>query len=666
MIFTERKITITNNQCKIDSPVVLYRGDYNVEVRFTIVSCPYKYSNTQETNIIENTEASYGQLVIETPSSGTIISEITATKRGAITFTITAEMIDEVTEIGSYTFQIRLLDENKESRATIPEVVNGIEIRKPIATEDDPNTNEVGEAAVGYAVTTAGTTEDTFDSQGNYNKTTWATGDKITDAKLNKIEAGIDGVNKKVASAGEVDLSGYVTKETGNANQITFSDGQTFQAKLDAGTLKGDKGDKGDVGLQGPQGEQGPAGEQGLQGEKGQDGLTTSIKYKEQTCTQVHGKIDLSNVTFYDDSEIKQNITNIQNKLGNYPILNDRLNTVENKFNDMFPVQYTDNLFDKNNVEIGCYYKYDGKKITNDVYCASQLIPISENDLGSTFANTWSGHVTFWDENKQFVSGLQPNFLFTIPNNNSIKYFRTMTKLANLDETMVSKRDTRFDMNSVYVPFKYTFLADDVVPKKVLSELHGKVWNALGDSITASSMSYHRYIAERTNCSVNNYGISGTTIARKNGLSGAMVDRYTNMIDNADIITLFGGTNDYVQRITLGDLNSNDPATFYGALNIIIEGLINKYPTKKIGVFTPMKRLLTSEQEITFAKYVDAVIEVCNKFSIPCLDLYRGCGLNPNIEIHNNTMFNNADGLHPNAEGHKFLSNKIEKFLLSL
>ena len=52
-------------------------------------------------------------------------------------------------------------------------------------------------------------------------------------------------VNNKIAEAslgggsGEVDLSGYVTKETGNANQITFADGQTFQAKLDAGILKG-------------------------------------------------------------------------------------------------------------------------------------------------------------------------------------------------------------------------------------------------------------------------------------------------------------------------------------------------------------------------------------------------------------------------------------------
>ena len=85
---------------------------------------------------------------------------------------------------------------------------------------------------------------------------------------------------------------GYVTKETGNANQITFADGQTFQAKLDAGTLKGekgdqgergeqglqgikgDKGDKGERGLQGIQGEKGDRGEQGIQGEKGDKGDT--------------------------------------------------------------------------------------------------------------------------------------------------------------------------------------------------------------------------------------------------------------------------------------------------------------------------------------------------------------------------------------------------------
>ena len=73
-------------------------------------------------------------------------------------------------------------------------------------------------------------------------------------------------VNEKIANA---QLGGrYVTKEIGNANQITFSDGETFQAKLDAGILKGEKGD---TGAQGDQGEPGVAG---ANGQDGADGAT--------------------------------------------------------------------------------------------------------------------------------------------------------------------------------------------------------------------------------------------------------------------------------------------------------------------------------------------------------------------------------------------------------
>ena len=390
MIFTDRTVIVQKGTSSINDTIVLYRGDREVEIRFTLnESSPFKFGSGVTPNIIEKTEAAYGQLVIKVPGDkAPIFSEITATKKGAITFTITAEMIDEITEVGNYTFQIRLLDENKEGRVTIPEVVNGIEVREPIATEDISNTNEVGIAAVGYAITTAGTTEDTFDSQGNYNKTTWGTGDRITATKLNKIEAGIEGVNQKVASggtggevdlssyakkadlptktsqltndsgyitnipdeyitetelnakgyattsqiptvptnvskftndahyasetfvnnkiaeaqlggdSGTIDLSGYVTKETGNANQITFADGQTFQAKLDAGMLKGDKGDTGEQGPQGIQGEQGPQGiqgEQGPQGPAGADGLTTAISVNGNTYTQIDGVITLPN-----------------------------------------------------------------------------------------------------------------------------------------------------------------------------------------------------------------------------------------------------------------------------------------------------------------------------------------------------------------------------------
>lgn len=60
--------------------------------------------------------------------------------------------------------------------------------------------------------------------------------------------------NKTAINTINDSLANYVTKEAGNANQITFSDGQTFQDKLDAGTLKGAKGDPG------PQGDPGANG----------------------------------------------------------------------------------------------------------------------------------------------------------------------------------------------------------------------------------------------------------------------------------------------------------------------------------------------------------------------------------------------------------------------
>lgn len=202
MIFTESTIKISNNISKMDSTIVLYRGDKNVEIRFTILQSPFRYSNTVATNVIETTNASYGQLIIKTPNDKPpIFSEVSATKEGTVLFTITKEMIDEIEELGVYTFQIRLMDENKQSRVTIPPVENGIEIKEPIAIEDDNTTNVVGLAKANYAVATLSDVDTpTFDDNGKYNKTNWNDGDIITNASLNKIEDGIYTANENVTA----------------------------------------------------------------------------------------------------------------------------------------------------------------------------------------------------------------------------------------------------------------------------------------------------------------------------------------------------------------------------------------------------------------------------------------------------------------------------------
>ena len=151
MIFTDRTVTVKNGISSINEPIILYRGDREVEIRFILKEkAPFVFNKKADSNIIESSKAAYGQLVIKTPNDlPSIFSEVAPTNEGKIIFTITAEMIDEITEVGNYTFQIRLFDESMNSRATLPEVVNGIEIREPIATEDVTTTNEVGVATVG-------------------------------------------------------------------------------------------------------------------------------------------------------------------------------------------------------------------------------------------------------------------------------------------------------------------------------------------------------------------------------------------------------------------------------------------------------------------------------------------------------------------------------------
>lgn len=235
MIFTERTITVVNDSATINKPLILYRGDKNIELKITIAESQFKFRNTDASNVIETTDASYAQLVINTPYNSPIFSDVAATKNGAVIFVITEAMIDEIREVGAYEIQIRLLDDNKQSRASIPPVSNAIEIREPIAIEDGSavDSNVVNVAKVNRALATTSAPLKAFDSQGNYIKNNWGDGDPITDAALNKMETGIDGVNKKVGNVNSQ------IKNIANLSLTKHTDGKVYIKKQD-GTLIGD------------------------------------------------------------------------------------------------------------------------------------------------------------------------------------------------------------------------------------------------------------------------------------------------------------------------------------------------------------------------------------------------------------------------------------------
>ena len=136
MIYTASKVTIKNYQAIIDKTIILYRGDRNVEIQFEILESVYRQYKVEGTNVILNLNASYGQLVIQKPDYTHILSDIVPTQDGKVIFTIPGELIDETVEVGQYTFQIRLYNDDQTSRVTLPPVTGGIDIVEPIASED--------------------------------------------------------------------------------------------------------------------------------------------------------------------------------------------------------------------------------------------------------------------------------------------------------------------------------------------------------------------------------------------------------------------------------------------------------------------------------------------------------------------------------------------------
>ena len=210
-------------------------------------------------------------------------------------------------------------------------------------------------------------------------------------------------------------------------------------------------------------------------------------------------------------------------------------------------------------------------------------------------------------------------------------------------------------------------------------ELKGKKINFLGDSITegvgatdpeAMYVNIVKHDAELAEA--RNYGISGTRIARQSNDEGsAYCDRYKKMDDDADVVVVFGGTNDFGHGdAPLGTMADRTPDTFYGALHTLYSGLTEKYPRSAIAVVTPLHRVgednprgdgSKPEDGALLKTYVEIIREVAEYYSLPVLDLYKESGLQPNVPIIRKMYI--PDGLHPNDEGHIILADKIARFI---
>ena len=212
-------------------------------------------------------------------------------------------------------------------------------------------------------------------------------------------------------------------------------------------------------------------------------------------------------------------------------------------------------------------------------------------------------------------------------------------------------------------------------------ELKGTKINFLGDSITegAGTSSPDRMftmLIEREYGAIcQNYGIGGTRIARQKTATVEkwdrdFISRVPEMDADADIVVVFGGTNDFGHGdAPLGTMSDRTPYTFYGALHCLYTALTEKYPDVPVVILTPLHRWNEDSPKGdnkpapvgTLKEYVNIIREVAEYYSLPVLDLFKESGLQPKIPVIQQKYV--PDGLHPNDAGNEILAHKIARFL---
>ena len=220
--------------------------------------------------------------------------------------------------------------------------------------------------------------------------------------------------------------------------------------------------------------------------------------------------------------------------------------------------------------------------------------------------------------------------------------------------------------------------------------LEGLKINFLGDSITeghgtsGADKIYHALLKEDAKLAeARNYGIGGTRFAVQKGTDArpkddyvdvnSFCERFDKMDDDADVVVVFGGTNDYGHGdAQMGSFYDTTPDTFYGACHYLFKGLIKKYMGKPIVIMTPLHR--TEEYWVPSPKlpgtygilrdYVNIIREVAECYGLPVLDLYATSAMQPEIDEIRDAYI--PDGLHPNDKGHEVIAKMLKKFLETL
>jgi hypothetical protein len=192
MLYAKVNLAVKQDRTFSNRKIMLYRGDSNVDIEFTLTSSDYVLS-----------ECKYIQAVLTRPYAPSIFSEVFELKENTFVLTITCDMIDELTELETYSMQLIMFDEEQEDKVTLPPCYDIFDVKKPLATE----AARINWAAINYDAVAIDDNEtgvgDIFNGN-EYNPTNWRDGDVISDIRMNKIEEALSVISHRSGGSGGV------------------------------------------------------------------------------------------------------------------------------------------------------------------------------------------------------------------------------------------------------------------------------------------------------------------------------------------------------------------------------------------------------------------------------------------------------------------------------
>ena len=206
-------------------------------------------------------------------------------------------------------------------------------------------------------------------------------------------------------------------------------------------------------------------------------------------------------------------------------------------------------------------------------------------------------------------------------------------------------------------------------------ELEGITMYAMGDSYFGGSslgkdVTWVNKLGNKYKMNYENYGIGGSTMSDYVLDKSPMVGRIKRMRkSDANIILLEGGRNDRSQLVPLGDRDSRDTKTFYGAINYMVDYFLEKYPSALIILVTAWKHsnnTSTGYSNVTYANVMKDIAEYRNDPRVICF--YAADPALSGVDMDDRDFrikycIKPDDVSHLNDEGMNYVLPKIEKFI---